>query len=160
MCCYDPRFGLHRLTTVRLRSRLPLSLGCRLLLCCCYVVLRSSWLKLFCLQFLIDSMLTHNPARKGPCIKLDKVDCIWSSHWIVSTCNTTTRNHTLPVTLKCRSLLASLQTDQSTWLPKLNSCCTHNPDCPAIILAPTIHNKQKEKESTCPWKICLYKMKA
>ena len=29
---------------------------------CCYAVLRSSCLKLFCLRFLIESMLTHNPA--------------------------------------------------------------------------------------------------
>jgi len=28
---------------------------------CCYAVLRSSCLKLFCLRFLIESMLTHNP---------------------------------------------------------------------------------------------------
>jgi len=31
---------------------------------CCYAVLRSSCLKLFCLRFLIESMLTHNPARR------------------------------------------------------------------------------------------------
>jgi len=30
---------------------------------CCYAVLRSSCLKLFCLRFIIESMLTHNPAR-------------------------------------------------------------------------------------------------